>query len=673
MPLDILEQELVHGTVVTDPYRWLEDRSLLATEDWIRREQTRCASYFAHCSELNTIESLVRQYLDVEVIDQPVRVADRYFYRKRSKRGEQGKIYVRTGNCGAERVLVDPTKEGEFISVGIYRISSEGSLIAYQVKRGGEDRGEIRIVDVNKCTILPDRLLHGYGRGFVFSSNGYFYCQETDRTSHEHTICFQSWDAAGPGHVVLRVARETGSRLTLTASTYYLGAIYSRLSGKDRITSFWIASLQDKDNLWMEVFRDRRHPCAPILFRDRILVLTEASAGSSALIELSQTGELARVFVPEKKAPIQRIVVTGEQIYVSYLESGITAIDRWLSTGEQGDSVSLPEGGAIQMLPSYGPETDSVFYTLESIDAPPTIYEHDPRMNRSVIWHQRQPSVTRRQSRVEQVVYTSRDGAQIPLTLVSSDGERSANPRPVIMTSYGGFGVTMTQKFSVLVAIMMELGATFALPHIRGGGEFGKAWHEAGRARNRQSTFDDFIAAAEWLCEKRISSPNQLGIFGGSNSGLLVGAAMTQRPDLFGAVLCIAPLLDMLRYETFDQAIKWREEYGTIDDPEDFRALYAYSPYHHIAEDVNYPATLFVTGDKDDRCNPAHVRKTAARLQDRPAQKSSIVVDYSEERGHCPVLPLSVRISALARRIAFLCQELHIPISSGGLNETTYL
>lgn len=237
---------------------------------------------------------------------------------------------------------------------------------------------------------------------------------------------------------------------------------------------------------------------------------------------------------------------------------------------------------------------------------------------------------------------------------------------PVVMTGYGGFGIAMTPQFSVLVSIMMELGAVFALPQIRGGGEFGKVWHDAARGRNRQIAFDDFIAAAEWLCDERLTSPQQLAIFGGSNSGLLAGAAMTQRPDLLCAVLCIAPLLDMVRYEHFDQAAKWQQEYGTVESLEEFEALYAYSPYHHVDGTINYPATLFVAGDRDDRCNPAHARKMAARLQQRAAQTRPVLVDYSPERGHSPVLPLSVRTEALVRRIAFLCRELKISIPTAG-------
>lgn len=265
----------------------------------------------------------------------------------------------------------------------------------------------------------------------------------------------------------------------------------------------------------------------------------------------------------------------------------------------------------------------------------------------------------------------SKDGTHVRLTLVSLARRDPAAHAPVIMTGYGGFGVALTPQFSVLVTILMELGAVFAIPHVRGGGEADDEWHDAGRARNRQLSFDDFIAAAEWLCQQRLTTPGQIGIFGGSNSGLLVAAAMTQRPDLFGAVVCIAPLLDMVRYEGFDQAVKWRREFGTVADPDDFRALHSYSPYHRIAEDVNYPATLFVTGDKDDRCNPAHVRKMAACLQERTAQKSPVIVDYSEERGHSSVLPLSIRVPALARRINFLCRQLHIPVTGGGFDETS--
>jgi prolyl oligopeptidase len=240
---------------------------------------------------------------------------------------------------------------------------------------------------------------------------------------------------------------------------------------------------------------------------------------------------------------------------------------------------------------------------------------------------------------------------------------------PVILTSYGSFGVGSTPQFSVLVSVLLECGFLFALPHIRGGGEFGGEWHRAGRGQNKQTSFDDFLAAAAWLRSEGIADPKRLAIFGGSSSGLLVAAAMTQRPNLFRAVVCIAPLLDMVRYQRFDQAGKWKDEYGNCDRREDFEVLHSYSPYHRFQGNRPYPSVLFVTGDQDDRCSPAHVRKMAALMLDNPRQTEPVLVDYTGQRGHSPALPLSLRVEALARRIAFLLHETEVPFRKGDRND----
>lgn len=672
MSLTDSAEEIIHGTLVWDPYRWLEDGNLPETHDWIRSQQRLCERYFESCPGLDAIKRRVRDYLDVEVIDQPACVRSRYFYRKRSPGQEQGVICMREISSDSERMLVNPYEGSRFTSVGIHRISPDGSLLAYERKQGGSDRKEIRFVDVSTGRVLPNHIPQGYGRGLVFSRHGYFYCHEADQDAHEHRIYYEDFAFANQSRVVFRVPRTRGSRLLLTGNAHRLGAIRLCPQGQDVLIDFWIADLVDRTPDWIGIFRNRRGPCSPILWHDRILVLVETESNSSQLIDLSTNGEEKGIVVPEKETPIQQIAITRDRIFVSYLDRGMASIDTWLLNGRHADPVNLPVGGTIQILPVYGEDADSFFYTFESFDVPPAIYQHHPLTNTSLLWHQRGPADRIRCSDVQDRILRSKDDARIPLTLVAAEQKDiPKGPRPVIMTCYGGFGVTATPQFSVLAAIMMELGAVFALPHVRGGGEFGKAWHNAGRQRNRQASFDDFIAAAEWLCGHGLTTPAQLGIFGGSNSGLLVAAVMTQRPALFGAVLCIAPLLDMIRYEKFDQAMKWTLEYGTVENPEDFQALHAYSPYHHVAEDVDYPATLFVSGDKDDRCNPAHVRKMAALLQKRSAQKYPVIVDYSEERGHAPVLPLSVRIRALARRIAFLCRELQIPIPSGGFGAAT--
>ncbi|MGB7438922.1 MAG: prolyl oligopeptidase family serine peptidase, partial [Candidatus Acidiferrum sp.] len=250
----------------------------------------------------------------------------------------------------------------------------------------------------------------------------------------------------------------------------------------------------------------------------------------------------------------------------------------------------------------------------------------------------------------------------IPMYLAGRHDVLAKSGNPTIMTSYGGYGVSMTPQFSVFVAFLMELGCLFALPNIRGGSEFGVEWHKAAKRRSRQTAYDDFLSAAESLLETGRTSPGKLAIFGGSNSGLLVGAALTQRPDLFGAVVCMVPMLDMLRYHLFDNARVWKEEFGTADDPDDFEALAKYSPYHQVRQGTAYPATMIVSGDLDGNCNPLHARKMTARLQVANVSDHPIFLDYSKFRGHSPVLPLRERIEALTDRMAFLCDQLRLSV-----------
>ena len=671
MPLNAPSEEIIHGVTVTDSYRWLENRDLPETEAWIRAQQKRCDAYFAECPDMAEMERRVREYLDVEVVDQPVHVGDFYFYRKRLKGQEQGSIYVKEEKSDTERLLVDPSKDGCFSSVGIYRVSPDGFHLAYEIKRGGEDRKEIRIVDIRREVILQDHIPPGYGRGLAFGANGYFYSHEMKHAAEEHTVCYHALGSRGADKVVFRTPRTPGSRLILKGNAYRLGAFLLRMQGTEVASDLSIAGIEETP-VWTEVFRGKRRPYSAILCHDQILAIVETGSKSSRLVELSTEGAELRTVVPAKELSIMQLAITRDRIFVSYLQHGVTTIDAWLLTGQCVGQVSLPSDGTIRVLPSHGQNVDTFFYTFESFNHPTTIYEFCVTTGTSTIWHQRAADNRLATCHMQVTNVPSRDGVLVPLTLVSLDREDRLHRRPVIMTGYGGFGVAMTPQFSVLAAVMMKLGAIFAIPQIRGGGGNGVAWHEAGRARNRQTAFDDFISAAEWLCRQNITRPDQLAIFGGSNSGLLVGVAMTQRPDLFGAVLCIAPLLDMLRYEAFDQAAKWRCEYGTVEDREDFEALHAYSPYHHVLQDINYPAVVFVSGDKDDRCNPAHVRKMAALLQERSAQRQTVLVDYSEERGHSPVLPLSIRIQALARRIAFLCRELHLPFPKGDSGETSH-
>jgi prolyl oligopeptidase len=664
-------EELIHGVLVRDPYRWLEDRSRAETEDWIQEQRRCCDKYFAECEKLPAIRERVREYLDIDVVDQPARVGQRYFYRRRERGQEQASIYVRDASSGQERLLVNPSLLGAFASAGIHRISKDGSLLAYELKQGGGDRKAIHILDVERGRVLPDLIQTGYARGFSFTADdsGYYYCHDVKETSEDHTIRLHRFAGTGEDRVCFRIGRTRGSRLVLIADHTYLGAIHTHQPDANGVVDLWVAR-QSEPETWRCIFTNRELPYSPIVRQGRILAVSYQQSPNGRMVELEFSGNEIRTVVPEHAATIRQLIVAGDKVFVNFLNRMAPSIEYWSLAGRKLGCIDIPLDGTIRLLPCQSENADSIFYTYESLTEPATIFEYEIKTETVKLCYRRERPIALSDSPPLEATYPSRDGAVIPITIASYKHTTSKQRRPLIMSGYGGFGVSMTPQFSVLVAIMMELGAVFALPHIRGGGEFGKEWHDAARGRNRQTAVDDFIAAAEWLCSRQITTSEHVAIFGGSNSGLLIGAAITQRPDLFRAAVCIAPLLDMVRYERFDQAAKWTQEYGTVDDPEDFAALHAYSPYHHIVEDINYPSILFVSGDKDDRCNPAHVRKMAARLQRRNVQRSPVIVDYSRERGHSPVLPLSVRIEALSRRVAFLCHELNLPAEFGGCNET---
>lgn len=657
--------EVLYGHTVVDPYRWLEDRTLPETSHWIYEQQGRCHEYFAACANFDALRARVRECLDIEVLDQPFRLAGRYFYRRRHRGEEQASICERNIATGEECVLVGPPDSDPFTSLSIYRISHDGSLLAYERRRGGEDKSAVGFVDIRSGQKLSEVPELGHARGLVFRprGDGVYYCHESPTGSEEHVVRLRYFGETAAGRVILRLPRSEQSRLILTGDGFRLGVLWLHRSHSGTVSEFFVATIEEEMQ-WTRVFSDRDPSFHPFLHHDRIFAKYISNDPYMEISEFSSEGQKIRTIL--SGASIRQIAIANDRIYVNCLEDGFPRISCSALSGEKLGWLDAPSDGTLVLLPGSGTREPNVFYTYESFEQPPAIFEYFAGAGHSVIWHQQLAGTPHSAANLRRVSFPSFDRTEIPLTLVSPADDAPDRPRPTLLTSYGGFGASMTPRFSVLATLMRESGTALAIAHIRGGGEFGKPWHEAGRRQNRQNAIADFIAAAEWLCARGITSPEQLGIFGGSNAGLLVAAAVTQRPDLFRAVLCIAPLLDMVRYEQFDAASRWRDEYGTVENEDDFHALHAYSPYHRLNEDVDYPPIMFVSGDKDDRCNPAHVRKMAARLQCRPVQKSPVIVDYSEERGHMPVLPLSARVEALARRIAFLHRELNLAPPSGG-------
>lgn len=655
------EHEVIHGVHVPDPYRWLEDRSLPATEQWIRTQEQRCTRYFNECTRIAAIQSRVRDALDVPSLEQPVRVGTRCFYRRRGRGEEQACIYVRDTMTSEERLLV--SRANLFDSIRIHCVSPCGMLLAYELRHGGTDCRTIHVVDVEDGTELDTSVAADWFRGLVFceSLRGFFYCQDDPDGVAEHTIRWHGLDGLGSDDVCLRVPRTESSRLVLSCDEIHIGVTHIHGRHPNAVLDFWIASLHDALS-WHRVFASQPLPFCPVLTSGRIFAKTHIRAPRGRYAEFDHQGHELRTVIPELPGKVRQVMVIQDGFLVNHLHQRQSEVRWWTLDGAEHTPLHLPKNGTITLLPPLAGAQPRGFASCESFDSVPTIYEVHVASGTVKPWSEQAAPGLLDPVHIQQRHYRSYDGTIIPLTLLSLRPTDEPQPVPCMMTAYGGFGVPATPQFSVLIRILMELGATIAVPQIRGGGDRGTEWHEAGRGRQRQVAIHDFLAAGDWLKKVGYAGHDVLAIFGGSNGGLLIGAAITQRPDLFRAALCIAPLLDMVRYERFDRAARWSEEYGTVRNEADFRALYDYSPYHHVSERIDYPATLFVTGDSDDRCNPAHVRKMAAALQNREAQSHPILVEYSAERGHMPVLPLSVRVTALAQRIAFFCRELELTI-----------
>ncbi len=662
--------EVLHGVPVTDPYRWLEDQESPRTREWISAQTRYARSYLDSIPGRERIRERIRELLDVETCDSIQKIGQKYFFRRRIPGQEQPCVFVRDSWEGEDRLLIDPAERGagEHTAVKPLCVSPDGRLLLYEVKEGGERTGIFEVLDIKNRAALPDTLGRGYLRGFAFApdSRSFYYVHESianpktrGHAAYQHVLGTH-FDS---DREIFAAGEVAGLRLVLVPGQDRLGILLYRF--RDRTyTTFYVWNLNPEIPPIL-VIENASYRFAPVLLeRDRILAVTDHEAPNSRIVELRRDKDQVPEFVdvvPTGDVPIQNVAVTDSRVLVSYTRNTQTQIAVFDRAGRRLGELPVDKADTVRFVGST-PNEDELFLERESFTKPVQIDCFSSRSGGARVWTERRVPFRSDEFSHTQVWFTSKDGTQIPMFLVGYRDVLEGGRHPTIMTSYGGYGVCMTPQFSVFVAFLMERGCLFALPNIRGGSEFGIEWHKAAKRRNRHVAVDDFLCAAEWLVEKGRTTPRQLAIFGGSNSGLLVGAAMTQRPDLFCAVVCMVPMLDMLRYHLFDNAHVWKEEFGTADDPDDFAALLEYSPYHQVREGVSYPATMIVSGDLDQNCNPLHARKMTARLQAANASCHPIFLDYSPHRGHAPVLPLTQRIEALTDRMVFLCDQLRITV-----------
>jgi len=403
----------------------------------------------------------------------------------------------------------------------------------------------------------------------------------------------------------------------------------------------------------------------PALIGDQIFALTDWKAPHLRVVTIDPDHPERDYWldiIPESQHRIKHLLFIGGLICVEYIENISSRIEIFDRLGHRQNAVPCPPQGSVQLL-SQPFENETLFYNYSSFQCPRTIFSYHIPTGEQTIWAKSPVQLDPSSFEVAQVHYKSKDGTEIPMFLVARKGWRSSGrPLPTFLSAYGGFGISRTPQFNAYSTFLVEHGFLFAFANLRGGGEFGEEWHRTAKRHNRQNAFDDFIAAAEWLITQGYAVPDKIAIGGGSNGGLLMGAALTQRPDLFRVVMCVGPLLDMLRYHLFDSARMWMDEYGTAEREDDFFHLHAYSPYHRVKEGAAYPSVMLISGDEDKCCNPMHARKMAARLQAATNSLRPILLEYKPKWGHLPVQPLTQRIEAVTDRLAFICHELGISL-----------
>jgi prolyl oligopeptidase len=667
-PVEVVT-DFLHGVPVQDPYRWLEDQDSPRTRAWIAQQTRYARNYLDAIPGRHLIRRRIREFLAVETYDSLQKVGDRYFFRKRLRDQEQPCIYMRAGAHGEDQLLIDPVERGtgDYTAVKPLRVSPDGRLLLYEVKEGGERTGIFELLDIATRKRLPDFLARGYLRGFTFAPDGksFYYVHEAVhakrpfyRAAYRHVLGMP----ASEDREIFFAGEDEKIRLSLLSDTKRLVFLVYRFLEKT-LTDIYLKSFEG-ERVAEPIFRRIDFTLGLRLLDGRILAITDRDAPNRRIVEirLREDGQHEWIdVVPETDTPLGTWLVVGDRIFVSYTKQMKHTIWIFDFSGQKLGELHISDDETVRMV-GGSPESDELLLETESFVKPVEILRYSTKTNHSTLWAKKSIPIDPANYGHSQVWYTSKDGTTIPMYLAGRLDVLSKSGNPTIMTSYGGYGVSMTPQFSVFVAFLMERGCLFALPNIRGGSEFGVEWHKAAKRRNRQTAYDDFLSAAEWLIKTGHTSPGKLAIFGGSNSGLLVGAALTQRPDLFRAVVCMVPMLDMFRYHLFDNAHVWKEEFGSVDDPDDFAALAKYSPYHNVRQGTAYPAAMIVSGDADRNCNPLHARKMTARLQAANVSAQPIFLDYSKFRGHSPVLPFSERVEALADRMAFLCDQLQLSV-----------
>ncbi len=666
-----------HGVQVPDPFRWLEDHKSPRTRAWIDDQARRSREYLDALPGRDKLREYVTPLFDYESIGDVQLAAKRIFYSKRRVGEAQPKIYVREGLQGEEKLVLDPASlgEGDDLSISILGISPNEKLLAYGLRTGGAGARRVRILDLETGHTLPDELPKGAVRGFAFlpESQGFFYVLEEVGKQGEPKVAKVHYLGSPFGRDKMVFYGGKSSKMRLLSGFDYktctaVHTVMRTVNGQN-LYSTYLQKLCMCGEPLLPLYEDQADAWGMSICGEHLYLFIEQEDGvGSKLVRVPLDApdvSQAHVILSEGEQRIQTWRVFGEHIVTLSVEDLASVLHLYNVNGKDLGTVDPPEPGTVMILAG---DENGFFFGFESYARPAEVYHYDFATRSQALFG----NPARRHDDIQalRMDYPSADGTQIPLTILGKGRTFAKGPAPVLLTAYGAAGISLTPRFSPLATCFIELGGVFAIAHVRGGGEFGRAWEEAGKRHDRPNVHKDFIAAAENLASSGMADSKRIAIAGGSNSGLLVGTAMTQRPELFRAVLCVAPFTDMLRYHRFDNTQFYVPEFGSSDNAEDFSVLLSYSPYHNIFGGVHYPALLMVSGDADTRCDPMHARKFVARLQAARSMlpqtdhgRSPVLLDWNPLRGHFATLPLSVRIDAIVDRLAFLCRQLDMEVS----------
>lgn len=668
------QSDTYFGTVVRDPYRWLEDDTSAAVARWVAEENAVTFDYLEKIPYRQNLKDRLQHLLNYPKYSEPFRRGEYLFFSRNAGLQNQSVFYYQKDGSKTPEVLIDPntlSADGT-TRLASTSVSHDNKYIAYSLSRSGSDWETIYVIELATKRKLPDSLAWVKFSGMAWYGDGFFYSRydapaargkQFSATNENHRVYYHRLGTAQADDNLVFADAANPQRFNFAGTTdderFMILSVDDRGKGKDG-NALFVRDLRGTRKEFTPLVTSFDHQFSVIdNVGDRLLVLTNEKAPNNrvVMIDPASPGEDHwKVILPEKPEPLTSVSHVGGKLIATYMKDVSSRVFVFDVDGRLENEIPLPGLGVTYGFGGRYEDT-TVYYTFTSFAYPQTIFRYDIPSRRSTLYHSPEVSFRPDEYETTQVFYTSKDGTRVPMFLVYRKGLKLDAEHPTLLYGYGGFDITVSPSFDPLLIGWLEQGGIYASANLRGGGEYGEQWHHAGMKLNKQNVFDDFIAAAEWLIAHRYTNPSKLGIQGGSNGGLLVGAVMNQRPDLFRVALPAVGVMDMLRFHKFTIGWNWIPDYGSSQDSAEFKALYAYSPLHNIREGVNYPATLVTTADHDDRVVPAHSFKYIATLQASYHGPNPVLIRIETKSGHGSS-STSKRIEVRADEYAFLMYNL---------------